>query len=149
MSEWWSASATLAKWGMRWLCDVPFVYVTIPVAANLVAATVWSKRRHLPIRSCRNLLVFAPILTYPLIALAGGIAWFSGVPVPPLERPPRNQLASDLVEVLNIMGLVVGVLMIVKMKGMRWYSASAFACVQWVLAGINFMAAMPIAGVWL
>jgi hypothetical protein len=149
MNNLWSEFVALLKWGITFLWGEWFVYVTIALLLNLVISVVWTTTHRSDLWRPRYTVIFLPLLAFPLIALIGAIAWSTGVPVPPLGRPNLNVAASWCVVVLNILAIAVSLLMIFKMKGIRWLSLSVFLFIQWMLQGIDLIVAMPIGGVWL
>jgi hypothetical protein len=149
MNGLWYSFSTLLKWGIESLWAEWFVYVSIPLFANLAVSTIWTVARRSDYWKREYFMIFLPLLVYPLIALAGAIAWHVGVPVPPFNRPVPNDAAAWSVLILNILAIVLGLTMIFRMRHLRWFSTSVFLFIQWVLQGINLIVMMPIGGVWL
>ena len=149
MTDLWHNFAILFCWGLQFLWTWWFLCISIVLFLNLAIASAWTMSRRSVYWEHRYWVVFLPLLAYPAIAFAGAIAWNTGVPVPPLDRPAPNAIAEWCVLILNIVSVGFGIILIFKMRHLRWFSVSVFLFIQWVLTGINFMVAMPIGGVWL
>ncbi|MGB7622123.1 MAG: hypothetical protein WBN92_07210 [Terriglobia bacterium] len=149
MSNLWLGFVTLSRWGIGFLFAEWFVYVTVPLLINLAVSSAWTWTRRPQHWKHWYIAMFFPLVAYPVIAFVGATAWFSSVPVPPLNRPSPNVIAGWCVLILNVLSFAFGIFMICKMKGLRWLSISMFLMIQWMLQGINFTVSMPIGGVWL
>ncbi len=148
MIDFWYRLLTLSKWGMQALWGEWFVYVTIPLLMNLVISAYWMMTRRQHSWRREYFIVFLPLLAYPAIAFVGAIAWESGIPVPPFNHPAPNVATSWSVLILNVASIIVGILMVFRMKSIRWFSVSISLSIQWILQGINLIVSMPIGGVW-
>ena len=140
---------SLSKWGIGALWSEGFVIVTVPLLLNVLVSASWTTIRRREHWKSQYFVIFVPLLAFPAIAFIGAIAWRSGVPVPPLFRPEPNVIAAWAVNILDIAAIVIGIVMIFKMKRLRWLSMSIFLFIQWMLQLIGFIVNMPIGGVWL
>ena len=149
MDNFWFGFVKLSQWSLEFLWTAPFSFVTAALILNIVASVLWTLKRGRVFMSVRLLILFLPLAAFPIIASAGSIAWAAGVPASSGEGMTPHAIAGWSVDLANLVAVVLGLILLVRLKAGIWLPVSILLFIEWMLLGVSINASMPIGGVWL
>ena len=146
MTHFWLTFWTYLHWSIEFLCEPPFVYITVLLGLNFIASVIRQQPFKKLVWKGTYSIVVLQFLFFPAaiaVAVLGRVDWEQP------HFPGPNYWALRAEDLFDLGSLSLGVYWVCKMKGLRWFASSVALLQLWLLAGAGLIAGMSLTGTWL
>ena len=142
----WTGCWWLFRQSLGFLYVWPLLLVTLALVANLVAALMYKWPFHRDRWKKEYWLIFLSLLFIPATVVIADVGSLDPGAVPrPVPITPLAWTCNGLF----IVSIALGILWVLRIKGLRWFALSVALIQLWMLMAVGFIAGMALSGDWL
>ena len=144
-SHFWETFQRFSIWSLEFLTLPPVTIVAIACWTSLVSACVWQRPLSKGKWHPSYWLILTQLLYFPVTVTIG--VWFPASGAGPHRE--LNVVGQRALDATFYLSLMTACFWVYRLKGLRWFAASAIACQQLLILGAGFIAGMSVTGDWL